>query len=543
MSDGAEDGHKQKPPPPSLNEASMSRGGVVVKRNPVAAIEKDGRLITISSPAQRLNEDTTSQSSNAMTFKEKMDRIASGSDSRLRKEYHQIRTSGNKRASGFKAGDDSVRRRPKRRRALGKAERDEPVVTVTAREGIRVADPRATTAFYEARFTKCQQEICRQVAKEWIKAIEPKKQSTHPYKKGETDASTWWPRGGHSGQDKVRHKEPDHIFKNERVNLLIHILRQAMEPYAKQDPSFKTHGINVKKLEEIALKKLSSFYEAERKHLKKRPFLAEIFKVARAEERYKNGEIDDTTEIFVNWERDRSPSLSSTVSPKTPHDQHEIQWPKPHESMAARPAHASPRSLTQPTHLANEVPLRNSQYSGPLISDPAVQQQGFSKSNGVPIQVQEQTASTSSGGITTGGVSSPHDTSRRHSLYSDYSTSTNAAVAYTQQPWQPGSASTTASPLYAFTPTHSSPSHSQPAAYVQHPVPLNSDSSYVVGSFHGSLPPVYRPNSNSLFIPAALDHTCPAGQTWYSCVPKNVEGMHALADASDLARPLESKGY
>ncbi|KFA79918.1 hypothetical protein S40288_09993 [Stachybotrys chartarum IBT 40288] len=505
--------HRQQPPM-RIDEALRSRCGIVAKQYFVAAIKEDGELMTFFSPAQRLEEDTISQFFDATMFKETMGRIALGPEPSLREpfgsseyhrrlENHRIRPLEGQRAASLEDADDSVRSRRKRRRALDKAERDEPIVTVMARKGIRVADPRATTAFYEARFTRCQQEICKQVVKEWIKVIEPKKQSTHPYKKGEINAPTWWPLGGQLGQDKVRHKEPDHIFKN--------------GTFFETRGLVDTHGINVKKLEEIALKKLSSFSEAERKHLKKRPFLAEIFKVARAEESYRKGEIDDTTEIFVNCEGDRSPSLSSTVSPKTPHDQHEIQWPKPHESMATRPAHASPRSLTQPTHLANELPLRNSQFSGALISDPAVQQQGFSESNGVPIQVQEQTASTSSGGITMGGVSSPHDTSRRHSLYSDYSTSTNAAVAYTQ-PWQTGSASTTASPLYAFTPTHSSPSHSQPAAYVQHPVPLNSDPSYTVGSFDGSLRPVYSSSSNGLFRPAALDHTSPAGQAGYSYV-------------------------
>lgn len=62
-----------------------------------------------------------------------------------------------------------------------------------------------------------QQLACRTMAKEWIKVIHPKKQSTNPYngkrlKAGQTDSNPestkpeYWPKD-------VIHKEPDHINK------------------------------------------------------------------------------------------------------------------------------------------------------------------------------------------------------------------------------------------------------------------------------------------------------------------------------------------
>lgn len=61
-----------------------------------------------------------------------------------------------------------------------------------------------------------QQLGCRTMAKEWIKAIHPKKQSTNPYngKNPETKQQgdpndikpVYWP-------NDVQHKEPDHIHK------------------------------------------------------------------------------------------------------------------------------------------------------------------------------------------------------------------------------------------------------------------------------------------------------------------------------------------
>lgn len=62
-----------------------------------------------------------------------------------------------------------------------------------------------------------QQLGCRTMAKEWIKAIHPKKQSTNPYngknpstgRIGDPDdiKPTYWP-------EDVIHKEPDHINKD-----------------------------------------------------------------------------------------------------------------------------------------------------------------------------------------------------------------------------------------------------------------------------------------------------------------------------------------
>lgn len=96
--------------------------------------------------------------------------------------------------------------------------------------------------FYNA-FRAVQQQACRTIAKEWIKTIHPKKQSTHPYngknpktgEKGDPSSTKppYWPVN-------VKHKEPDHINKEgndhivslqtsanvetDRTQLLVHLL-------------------------------------------------------------------------------------------------------------------------------------------------------------------------------------------------------------------------------------------------------------------------------------------------------------------------------
>lgn len=68
-----------------------------------------------------------------------------------------------------------------------------------------------------------QQNAAKIIAKCWIKIIEPKKQSRHPYREAEGSRPAWWPVG-------IRHKEPDHLLAKERQGLLVGILRAGVLP-------------------------------------------------------------------------------------------------------------------------------------------------------------------------------------------------------------------------------------------------------------------------------------------------------------------------
>ena len=79
-------------------------------------------------------------------------------------------------------------------------------------------DSQALWNFYDQRFKSCQQSACKLIAKAWVKAVEPKKQSTHPYTGSDEKAPDWWPKPwGTTKEDKVRHKEPDHLYKRGRA--------------------------------------------------------------------------------------------------------------------------------------------------------------------------------------------------------------------------------------------------------------------------------------------------------------------------------------
>jgi hypothetical protein len=66
-----------------------------------------------------------------------------------------------------------------------------------------------------------------------------------------------------------------------------------VEPPEKQCPTVQKLGLNVRKLEEVTMEAMSNWFNDKEhpENAQKRPFLKEIFKIAKAEERYKNGEI------------------------------------------------------------------------------------------------------------------------------------------------------------------------------------------------------------------------------------------------------------
>jgi hypothetical protein len=72
-----------------------------------------------------------------------------------------------------------------------------------------------------------------------------------------------------------------------------------VEPREKQCPTVQKLGLNVKKLEEATMESMSNWFNDKEhpENAAKRVYLKEIFKVAKAEERYKNGEIGKTRSI------------------------------------------------------------------------------------------------------------------------------------------------------------------------------------------------------------------------------------------------------
>lgn len=92
-------------------------------------------------------------------------------------------------------------------------------VSVTKRS-IEIGNTDAIWDFYDQRFKNIQQTACKQIAKAWVRLIAPKKQSIHPYTGKEGKQPDWWPRPwGSQKEERVRHKEPDHLYRHGMASL------------------------------------------------------------------------------------------------------------------------------------------------------------------------------------------------------------------------------------------------------------------------------------------------------------------------------------
>ncbi|CAK7263439.1 hypothetical protein SEPCBS119000_000491 [Sporothrix epigloea] len=239
------------------------------------------------------------------------------------------------------------------RRIMEMSDEQPARVVPPAKISVRIGDAEAVWSIYDQRFRGLQQTACKLIAKAWVKLVEPKKQSTHPYTGSDEKAPDWWPKPwGPTRDEKVRHKEPDHLYKKERVHLLKHILRMIVLPNSEQHPDIQKLNLNVAKLEEATTEVLSSFFADKDapNNSKKRPYLKEIFYLAKFEERLKNGEIDAITNVYVMSE-DKIPDNylseneeSDTVRPKEEDDLR--------ASAILSPRRVMPVALDDPTRVA-----------------------------------------------------------------------------------------------------------------------------------------------------------------------------------------------
>lgn len=92
---------------------------------------------------------------------------------------------------------------------------DDSTVPTRKTQRLVIGDTTSVEQLYLHRFMDMQQSSCKVMAKAFVKLVEPKKQSNHPYTKGNIKAPPWWPNT--EGENHVTHKEPDHLKKPGRL--------------------------------------------------------------------------------------------------------------------------------------------------------------------------------------------------------------------------------------------------------------------------------------------------------------------------------------
>ncbi|CDK28821.1 unnamed protein product [Kuraishia capsulata CBS 1993] len=120
---------------------------------------------------------------------------------------------------------------------------------------VDLGKPESVTLYLQLCFKAIQQSQCKVIAKSWIRAAEPKKQARYPYKSGDQSKPPWWPH-------HVRHKEPDHLLKEERTDVMIALCRT----HVSQLPQLKAasqRGIKMSRYKWQVMDELFRVIEAE----------------------------------------------------------------------------------------------------------------------------------------------------------------------------------------------------------------------------------------------------------------------------------------
>ncbi|KAI1877878.1 uncharacterized protein JN550_000060 [Neoarthrinium moseri] len=458
--------------PLPIHQALREYAGIDATDFFVAAFRPEG-VVTFSSPG------TLSQ--------EQIDRFF------LPKEYQKCRSSSTsvslndepripfrRPGQGIEAFDDYSPQKPARKRLRqtsnrldGKlGEEDIPTAVVTKKRSIEVGNAAQLQEFYELRFRNCQQSACKLIAKAWIKAVEPKKQSTHPYTGKDEKAPGWWPEPwGELRDQKVRHKEPDHLYKKERVHLLCHILRLVMQPNEYQHRDIRKLQLNIAKLEEVTNEALSSWFADSTNpgNRQKKPYLKEIFKVAHQEERFLAGGIDAKTKIHVMSDERVAEGYASDNEDSSPSRIDEDQERKT-SSRSMTPSRGSiqnmvpygnvhgpldhPDNHMQGSSYVGDMVMRGQHFSQPVMgSDIHTGQHSYSDVGNMPVAAPLNSA----GSMPLSEIyTSTHDTGRRPSIpnsHSDFNTPTTPGV---YSPWTSGASAPNNTSIYSVPGQHSS---------------------------------------------------------------------------------------
>ncbi|KAK5052136.1 hypothetical protein LTR84_002940 [Exophiala bonariae] len=166
---------------------------------------------------------------------------------------------------------------------------------------IQVDDQARLEQWFTDAFVDIQQVVCRLIAKVWIKKIHPKKQSTHPYN-GQMPRDQiadpnrtrppYWPKN-------VKHKEPDHIAKDERVKLLVHLVMHTPQ-------AIILNPIDPDNQDEVRAQGLIDCLEEKRGEIIAGPkgeacwtTVQQVIETRKMVEQFEAGEIDGDTLLFL----------------------------------------------------------------------------------------------------------------------------------------------------------------------------------------------------------------------------------------------------
>lgn len=300
-----------------------------------------------------------------------------------------------------------------------------------------------------------------------------------------------------------------------------------LEPNGQQHPDIRKLGLNVTKLEETTAEALSSFFMDNDANARKKPFLTEIFKMARQEERYKLGEIDGSTEVYVMSE-DKVPENYPSENDEAGSFAKEEEDTEP-TAKSSTPMGGSmrPSVRTDAATLSGlpgpgdafigDLPMRGSQFQPPMINDMGPQH-SYVDNGGMQVHGQAGVSATGSN-LTLDLAPSPHDVSRRPSVFSDFPSP--GGTMYPQQ-WQASSNGSNASPMYAYA---AQQPNMEAGPFVSPGVSMDPSQSFMTAPFEEGPRPGYNTGQPGMFRSDEMSQANVAQSAGYNYVTSDGRGI------------------
>lgn len=318
-----------------------------------------------------------------------------------------------------------------------------------------------------------------------------------------------------------------------------------VEPNENQHPDIQKLYLNVKILEDVTNDALSTFFSDKENsnNAKKKPFLKEIFRVAKQEERYKNGEIgmahhaftflrimflmltlltdaeqtihvmaDDNADNYQSDNEDGTAREEETGPTSIPSSESSHKSTAPHGLVTNPCTEHSPGDRLHGGPFANDLPVRPAQYSQSLITSELVPDQHQYEGGGIAAGTSQTLQSH--GSMAMNEILAPHDVSRRASasVYNSptgYSNASSTSI-YNPNNWQTASTTSSTAPMYADAYPQQQQQQHHPApppstVYVQQQPVLMAQSQPYMAGFDG-MARGYDSGQDAFLRPSPVSH-------------------------------------
>ncbi|KAL8896389.1 MAG: hypothetical protein Q9207_007729 [Kuettlingeria erythrocarpa] len=257
------------------------------------------------------------------------------------------------------------------------------VVSEEDAEDIRLGDRERITAFFRMTADYLGQTLLKGILRAWVKLLEPGKSTKFPYNGGSKGdrrsnefrnpgrhtAPPWWPKqAGWQQGFGCRHREPDHIFKSERLLLTPCILRLT-----------RTDGVNGPEPRDFPVARLREVTDQITMTTEQRKLLQQLYRLREDEQAYEDGAKDANDVTYLRRIRPQigkgKKRKAAQVTPEVEEVERErVGSPESLEQLVAAQTSMSPTasrdpsfdSTLNPDSIKSEQQTPQADYTGPI---------------------------------------------------------------------------------------------------------------------------------------------------------------------------------